>query len=110
MSAATLREAEQARLAGDLDAAMAACQGILARLPEDPAALNLIAAVAADQGRIEEGLGWAARAALADSRAAGPHYTMGRLFEMQQRLGEAEASYRRAIELAPRDARAHNNL
>ncbi|HWA39921.1 MAG TPA: tetratricopeptide repeat protein [Burkholderiales bacterium] len=110
MSATTLRDAEQARLAGDLDAAMAACRGVLAGLPDDPAALNLIAAIAADRGQIEEGLAWAARAARADSRAAGPHYTMGRLFEMQQRLGEAEASYRRAIDLAPRDARAHNNL
>jgi tetratricopeptide (TPR) repeat protein len=110
MSAAILLDAERARLTGDVDAAMAACRSILASSPEDPAALNLMAAIAADRGQIEEGLAWAARAIQADARAAGPHYTVGRLFEMQQRLGEAEASYRKAIDLAPRDARAHNNL
>lgn len=110
MSARTLQDAERARIAGDLGAAMATCLDVLAHAPDDAAALNLIAAIAADLGQIEQGLEWAVRAARAEPRAAGPHYTMGRLLEMQQRMAEAEASYRKAIELAPRDARAHNNL
>jgi Flp pilus assembly protein TadD len=108
--AALLEQAERSRLAGRYEEALAACRAVLEQSPEDPAALNATAAALADRGDFEDSLSWARRAARADPAFASPHYTMGRVLEMQQRLLEAESSYRKAIELAPHAARAHNNL
>lgn len=107
--AATLQQAEAAYERGDLDASRRLCEAVVALAPA-ARALSLMAAIAADEGRIEEGLEWAHKAQAADPAAAGPHYVAGRLCQGAGRLAEAEASYRRAIALQPGHARAHNNL
>src|SRR5688572_30590231 len=101
-----LATAQEARQAGKLDAAIAACAELLRDFPEDPSVLSLAAALAADQGDVERGMQIAARALAADPAMAAAHFTFGRLYEMQQRLGDAEASYGKALALDPSNARA----
>lgn len=107
--AGALQEAEAAYERGDLAASRRMCTGVVAAAPS-ARALSLMAAIAADEGRTEEGLEWARRAQAADPSAAGPHFVAGRLYQNAGRLAEAEASYRRAIALQPGHARAYNNL
>ena len=107
--AALLQQAEAAYERGDLEASRRLCETVLARAP-GVRAQCLMAAIAADAGRTEEGLEWTRRAQGTDPSAAGPHYVAGRLWQGAGRLAEAEASYRRAIALQPGHARAYNNL
>lgn len=107
--AVLLQRAEAAYDRGELEAARSLCEAVLARAP-GVRAQCLMAAIAADAGRTEEGLEWTRKAHAADPAAAGPHYVAGRLWQGAGRLAEAEASYRRAIALQPNHARAYNNL
>lgn len=108
-AAAMLRQAEAAYERGEIEGARRLCEGALGHEPS-ARAQSLMAAIAADAGRTEEGLEWARRAQATDPAAAGPHYVAGRLWQAAGRLAEAEASYRRAIALQPGHARAYNNL
>jgi tetratricopeptide (TPR) repeat protein len=106
-----LQEAEKAYASGDVRRAEALCRKIVDAGPEAGArAMSLLAAIAADDGRVEEGLAWAQRARRTDPRAASPAYVTGRLLQEAGRLQEAEASYREAVALDPGHARAYNNL
>jgi tetratricopeptide (TPR) repeat protein len=96
--------------AGALDDARNACERLLQANAADAEALNLMGAIAADERKTEEGLRWARRAAAADPAAAAPHYTMGRLCQGEGRLAEAEAHYRRSLELEADQPKALNNL
>jgi tetratricopeptide (TPR) repeat protein len=107
---ALLGKARAAQQSGDLEAARSSCLQLLAASPDDASAMALMASLAADLGAPEEGLGWAARAIAADPREAMAHFAAGRLHEMQNRLQDAEASYRAAVDRAPDLAKAHNNL
>lgn len=103
--------AEAAYAAGDALRAQKLSQRALDLAPHEGArALTLLAAIAADLGRVEEGLAWARAAREADPRAASPAYVSGRLLQEAGRLADAEASYRQAVALDPRHARAYNNL
>lgn len=103
-------DATAARARGALDAARRGCEAVLACAPDDSQALNLMAEIAADARQGAHGLRWARRAVAANPSSAAPHYTMGRLLELDGQLPEAEASYRSAIRIAPDHAKAHNNL
>lgn len=83
---------------------------ILMHSPDDVQALSLMANIAADLGQVEEGLRWADKAIAADPSAAAPYYCKGRLWDLAGRLDQAEASYRKVLDLDPGNARAHNNL
>jgi tetratricopeptide (TPR) repeat protein len=103
--------AEAAYAAGDAPQAQRLCRRALDVAPSESArAMVLLAAIAADSGRVEEGLAWARGAREADPRAASPAYVTGRLLQEAGRLAEAEASYRQAVALDPEHARAYNNL
>jgi tetratricopeptide (TPR) repeat protein len=103
-------QALAARERGALQEARGYCETILQTSPGDVHALCLMAAVAADAQQVEEGARLAGAAIAADPGAAEPHYVMGRLWDLQGNLPEAEHSYRKAIELQPDHARAYNNL
>jgi tetratricopeptide (TPR) repeat protein len=83
---------------------------ILKRSPDDVQALSLLANVAADLGRVEEGLRWADKGIAADPSAPAPYYCKGRLWDLAGRLDQAEASYRKVLDLDQGHAKAHNNL
>ena len=105
-----LLAAARHRDAGEAADARRCVAEVLAENPGDPEATGLMAALAADDNDFAQGYRWAQRTLDADPRAAGPHYTLGRLFQAEGRLAEAEASYLRALEFAPDSAKAHNNL
>ena len=105
-----MREAERLRDAGAGSEARRLCEQVLRAHPDDAAALNLLAALAADEANFAEGARWAQRAIELEPRSAAAHYTLGRLLQAEGRLAEAEAAYGRSLELEPRQARAHNNL
>jgi tetratricopeptide (TPR) repeat protein len=103
--------ADQAYRAGDARRAAQLCRraaGVAS--PAFARATALLAAIAADDGRIDEGLSWARRARDADPAGASPAYVTGRLLQEAGRLPEAEASYREAVARDPQHARAYNNL
>jgi tetratricopeptide (TPR) repeat protein len=95
---------------GALDEARSACEQILRVHARDADALNIMAAIAADERKTDEGIGWARLAVAADPTAPGPHYTMGRLCQGEGRLGEAEAHYRHSLALKPDQPKVLNNL
>lgn len=105
-----LRQAEEDYRRGADDAARRACLGVLRDTPDDPRALYLLASIAADSRRIDEGLQWGRRAVAAAPQSARSHYALGRVWEAAARYADAEKSYREAIRLDPNDARAYNNL
>ncbi|MGH8673447.1 MAG: tetratricopeptide repeat protein [Burkholderiales bacterium] len=95
---------------GALDEARSACEEILRVHAEDVGALNMMAAIAADERKTDEGMRWARLAMAVDPTAPAPHYSMGRLCQGAGRLAEAEAHYRRSLELQPDQPKALNNL
>lgn len=105
-----LLEAERAYHAGDAGRAKELSLRAAAVTPVPARASALLAAIAADEGLVEDGLRWAALAREADRGAASPAYLSGRLLQEAGRLAEAETSYREAVALDPGHARAYNNL
>lgn len=95
---------------GATDQARQCCLAILRHSPDDVRALCLLAEIAADARRTEEGLQWAQHAIAVDPRSASAHYLAGRLLQDAGRLKEAESSYRAVLRLRPDYAKAHNNL
>ena len=107
---ALLQEARRHRERGALDEARRCCEEVLESRPGDAEAAELMAAIAADDNRLEEGLRWAKAAIEADPSAGAPYFTLGRIYQAEGRLEEAEESYRRCLSRTPNRASAHNNL
>jgi len=110
MTRALLERAAQLREQYALGEARHCCEEVLRRSPQDAAALDLMAALAADERDAEAAMRWAQRAIAADPGAAAPHYTLGRVHQAEGRLAEAETCYRNSLALDANQARAHNNL
>jgi tetratricopeptide (TPR) repeat protein len=96
---------------GRRDAARDLFDRMLARWPSDAYALASRAHVSAQQGRNEEALA-DARALVAShpQRSAGDWFNLAFLLEATQRVDEAEAAFRRALELDPKLDRAWYGL
>jgi tetratricopeptide (TPR) repeat protein len=105
-----LEEARESYRLGKLADARAACHRVLQAHPAEVGALTLMAAIAADERNGEEGRRWANLAVAAEPGAPGPHYVLGRLCQDEGRLAEAEAHYRRSLELKADQPKALNNL
>jgi tetratricopeptide (TPR) repeat protein len=105
-----LETAQALRRNDEFDAAREVCLGILRDEPDDADAMALMAAMAADQWQFENGMQWARRALAARRDCVPAHFAMGRLFEGEQRYGEAEACYRQVVRLDPGHASGHTNL
>src|SRR5262245_17034526 len=96
-----LEEADEHYRRGALAEARSACDRVLRADSSHAGALTLMAAIAADERKTEEGMRWAMLGAAADPAASGPHYVMGRLCQDDGRLAEAEEHYRRSLSLKP---------
>jgi Tfp pilus assembly protein PilF len=105
-----LREAQSLRDQGEAARSRERCAEVLQSDPEHLDALNLMAALAADEGDGDAVMRWAERVRMIDPRSAPMHYSLGRLYQANGRLPEAEASYRRVLAADAKHARAHNNL
>jgi tetratricopeptide (TPR) repeat protein len=128
---ATLELAVEHNRRGELGSAEACCRAVLVDRPEDPEALALLGVVLFRSGRAEE-----AQAVLRRALELRPEFVearstlenilaaLGRPTEAEaresnrrglarhreRRLAEAEACFRRAVELMPELAEGHNNL
>ena len=95
---------------GSLTAAAQVCGKILQQVPEQPKALYLLAMVALQKGRQDEGAELLRRSIKADPTFATALNDLGSLLSLHGEFAEAEACYRQAIASAPKFAEAHNNL
>lgn len=107
---ALMAEAAAQRDRGDNDAARRCCVEVLRLSPDHPGGLNLMAALAADDGRVADTVAWAQRALEANRHSAAPYYSMARAYQADGQLAQAEAAYRESLARDPLQARAHNNL
>lgn len=112
-SSADIREIEaafSAAKAGDFGRAVAIATGMLARRPQDPNALQIVAMVRARQGRNQEALD----ALLAADRSAPNHppilNSIGVLLKERGDLAAARAYFERAAAINPRLIEALHNL
>ncbi|MGH8687901.1 MAG: tetratricopeptide repeat protein, partial [Burkholderiales bacterium] len=104
-------EADRAYRAGDAVRAASLCRrATRVASPAFARAAAMLAAIAADDGLVDDGLRWAEAARVADPRGASPAYVKGRLLQQAGRLAESEACYREAVASDPAHARAYNNL
>lgn len=85
-AAVLMQEAEALRAQGALAEARRSCEEILRRSPEDAAALNLMAVIAADEGAEATALDWARKSLHADARQAKVHNNLGCVLQMRGRL------------------------
>lgn len=82
---------------------------ILKAAPGHHGAARALALFLNRRGRNEEAI--ALLAPIVEPTPSAPHhFVLGYVFQGAGRLAEAEAAYRRAIELDPNDAQVHNNL
>jgi len=102
--------AEALRLSAQYDLAQAMCRRLLQRDPRDAKALHQLALLAHQAGDSAQAceLMQACAAELPDD--AGIQCDLGGLFNLQGRLPEAVACFRRALRLAPQNSQAHYNL
>jgi tetratricopeptide (TPR) repeat protein len=105
-----LARARQLRRDDAPEQARQLCMEILRETPRDAQAMALLAALAADQGQAQAGLQWVRQALAVDPDCLQAHFALGRLHEGQERFAEAEASYRRVVQLDDSYAMGHTNL
>ena len=78
--------------------------------PDMPLILNILGAINADSGRLEEAVASYTKALKLKPGYAEAHNNLGNALNALGRQDEAIASYSRALELKPGYAEAHNNL
>ena len=94
----------------ELQAAAALCGEILDLVPEQPAALNILAIVAHENGEIEKGLDYIRRAAAAAPNDPVIHNNLGNLLLKTRDMDGALGAYGHAAELGSRSPEMFNNL
>ncbi len=106
----SLQNAIQHYREGRYDDTERACLDIIAQQPNHVEALHLLANVLFQNGRIEQSLEFANRAAQLRPGDSHFHFNLGISLVKLGRLDEAEVSYRRALAVSPDNAEAHFNL
>ncbi|MEB3328754.1 MAG: tetratricopeptide repeat protein [Candidatus Sericytochromatia bacterium] len=99
-----------ALVAGDVARAEALLPRALAQHPEDPEVLMGLATLADRSGRPEEALGWLQRAHRRNARDLGLLLALGSAYEAVGEPAQALASYRQALTVDARCARAHRGI
>ena len=87
--------------AGRLQAAEQIYRQILASDPNHADALHLLGVIASQEGKHDLAVNYVARAIQVRGSAAPFHYSLGEAYRALQKLPEAGACYRRALELKP---------
>jgi chemotaxis protein methyltransferase CheR len=82
----------------------------LAATPNDARCLALLTRIRANQGALEEALGWCEKAIAADKLNPGAHFLLGAIFQEGGRQVEAAASLKRALYLDQDFVLAHFSL
>lgn len=101
-----LSAAKDARLAGDLDRALALYNEYAERVPEDPIGWVNLAAALRDRGRVEESLAAIERCLQLDDTRAEAHAMRGAIQATRGNAVAALESFDRAVELRPDMAQA----
>jgi predicted O-linked N-acetylglucosamine transferase (SPINDLY family) len=106
---ATVEEARAAKAAGKPSEALQLCRNVLEQAPEHRAALEILWDSSFDAGSPGSAIDPLVRA-IRIREDARLQYMLGCALEAQGKALDAVASFRRAIELEPGFAKAHNNL
>jgi tetratricopeptide (TPR) repeat protein len=107
---ALLEQAMRELRARQWNAATATLQRLLDRVPEQPAALQLLGLATFESGRGDEAVRLVQRAIAAAPAYVEAHYNLANMLLHQGRLAEAEAGFRRVLDLEPRHPGARLNL
>lgn len=102
--------ARQSHANGDLGSAAQGYERVLTLLPDHSGALNALGVIRAQDGRTEEALDLFARALKTDPAASHVHNNLGYTLLRAERLEEAQASLKLALELQPESAQTLKNL
>jgi len=106
-----IEDALKSAESGDYESAKKICAGILERKPEDPEALHLMGVLAYQVGvDVKSAMDLIDRAIAGDGNNARFYNTRGALHYALDMNVEAEAAFRRSVELNPQDGSAWNNL
>ncbi len=92
------------------DEAMVHYKAALATYPFDPQVLTDLGVMAADQGKIEEGLTYLHQALKVRPDFFPTRFNLGEILIKARRYEEAAAHLQQAVRLQPNDARAHTSL
>jgi tetratricopeptide (TPR) repeat protein len=95
---------------GELDQAQRAYRNVLKQIPEDAAALRLLATLEMQRGRHAEAFAIAGRALAASPGDAATQNTMGQVLCAQGRFDEAHECFSAAVSIDPKLANARANL
>src|SRR5690349_13915759 len=95
---------------GDIAAAEKIGRDLLATAPNNLNVLRLMGAITRQQGELEKSLEFFERAIKLNDRKALLHFELGTAYTELRRGEEADACYRRAVELDPKLQPAYVNL
>lgn len=105
-----LEQGTQRHMAGDLAAAAAIYEQVLAARPDNADALNLLGVVALQCGAPDQAADLLRQAVAIDDTHPGYLNNLGQALDSLGDVAEALRCYRRALELAPGDPRCLNNV
>jgi Flp pilus assembly protein TadD len=95
---------------GKLDEAERQLAAVLKAAPAEAVALNLLGAIRAQQGRLDEAEALFTRAARADARFVGPHQNLAYLYHLRNQPEKTAAALREVLRREPANADAAHKL
>ncbi|HNR75525.1 MAG TPA: tetratricopeptide repeat protein [Parvularculaceae bacterium] len=102
-------QANELKLAGRFDEAIAAFRAIVDQAPGNPVVMHNLAGALGDAGRNREAIEWANRAINAGIKAPETRIVLGRALVAEERVEEAKKAFRAAIEIQPTNFEAQKD-